>query len=496
MPARTALALLLLVAAAAMAWMAVYQVDDAFIVYRYAWNIAHGNGFVFNPGERVEGVTCFLWTLALVPIATVGANLPNVAPLLTAASGLVLLWVLARRSAEAAGRPDLAPRDLIPSLVVGAAPSFLYWSVGALETVPFALLVLLAVREHAREVAEPSRAGGRAAVWAGLACLTRPEAPVVVAALGLDRLHRRRRDLVGWCGVVLAFVVPLLAFRRVYFGEWLPNTYYAKTGAPLWVRLFAAYDYLAGWVATLVPSFGATSIVLTIAGLGILVGLVVLAVRDPQWRPEGLVVAALVLATLFEGGDWMVLHRLFVPVLPGIALVGSAVAIQLASRGRGLRIAVSLLLVAWVANGALAAVRERNGGQGFVVNAEGYRQAHLEIARYIAERARPGDAVALMDVGMIGWNLKEQRIVDITGLTHRAIAHAPGAFLQKEYPPSWVLGERPRFVVLVSGFPIDQRIHAEPEFATDYRFAFSVDHRFNWVPRSQYSLNVFERVSP
>jgi len=67
--------------------MAVYQVDHAFFVYRYASNLARGEGFVFNPGERVEGVTCFLWTLLLAAWAVAGLRLPIVAPVLTAAAG-------------------------------------------------------------------------------------------------------------------------------------------------------------------------------------------------------------------------------------------------------------------------------------------------------------------------------------------------------------------------------------------------------------------------
>src|SRR2546423_1137519 len=31
--------------------------DDAMISMRYAWNFVHGNGLVWNPGERVEGFT-------------------------------------------------------------------------------------------------------------------------------------------------------------------------------------------------------------------------------------------------------------------------------------------------------------------------------------------------------------------------------------------------------------------------------------------------------
>ncbi|HET7011845.1 MAG TPA: hypothetical protein VFI11_13795, partial [Anaerolineales bacterium] len=29
--------------------------DDAMISMRYAWNLSHGSGLVWNPGERVEG---------------------------------------------------------------------------------------------------------------------------------------------------------------------------------------------------------------------------------------------------------------------------------------------------------------------------------------------------------------------------------------------------------------------------------------------------------
>jgi len=87
MPARAAALLIVAAAAIASAWMAVYQVDDAFIVYRYADHLAHGHGFVFNEGERVEGVTCFLWTVALAPWALSGLDLARVAPVLTAACG-------------------------------------------------------------------------------------------------------------------------------------------------------------------------------------------------------------------------------------------------------------------------------------------------------------------------------------------------------------------------------------------------------------------------
>src|SRR5438046_342969 len=71
-PVRWGITLGFAVLCAWFARMAVYQVDDAFIVYRYAANLARGEGFVFNSGERVEGVTCSLWTVLLAPFAAAG----------------------------------------------------------------------------------------------------------------------------------------------------------------------------------------------------------------------------------------------------------------------------------------------------------------------------------------------------------------------------------------------------------------------------------------
>ena len=39
--------------------------DDAMISMRYAYNLANGNGLVWNVGERVEGYSNFLWVLVM-----------------------------------------------------------------------------------------------------------------------------------------------------------------------------------------------------------------------------------------------------------------------------------------------------------------------------------------------------------------------------------------------------------------------------------------------
>jgi len=39
--------------------------DDAFISFRYADNLVHHGELNFNPGQRVEGYTSFLWTVLI-----------------------------------------------------------------------------------------------------------------------------------------------------------------------------------------------------------------------------------------------------------------------------------------------------------------------------------------------------------------------------------------------------------------------------------------------
>ena len=56
----------------AMAWLTRrYFMDDAFIGFRYLNNLLSGRGLVFNPGERVEGITNLGWVLALAPLASI-----------------------------------------------------------------------------------------------------------------------------------------------------------------------------------------------------------------------------------------------------------------------------------------------------------------------------------------------------------------------------------------------------------------------------------------
>src|SRR5215471_6240015 len=67
-----------------------YVLDDTYISLRFARHLAQGQGLVYNPGERVEGFSNFLWTVFLaLPFA---AHLP-VIPFLKGTLALLTLAV-------------------------------------------------------------------------------------------------------------------------------------------------------------------------------------------------------------------------------------------------------------------------------------------------------------------------------------------------------------------------------------------------------------------
>ena len=494
------LALLAVAALAALwtAYLAVYQADDAYIVYRYATNLAHGLGFVFNPGERVEGVSCFLWTLLLVPFAALELPLPMVARTLTAVAGVALLLVLPSTGARIDGRERWRPRDLLATLLLGSHPAFAYWSAGALETVPYALLLCLALRAHLGEHDTLGALGGwRSALLLGAATMVRPEAPVAIATLLADRCWRagsdraRWRATARWLLTIGAVAGPFLLFRRSYFGEWLPNTYYAKTGWGVREQAAAGARYTWNFLAASLPGPAALTALLVAAAL---LALLIWGLRRERVRVLALLVAASIAAVLFEGADWMVLFRFFVPMLPFVALLAQSFAQELATT-RVRRLAVAAVAAVLVAHHVAWGVAERNGGRGLRAHEAGYDRAHREVARFLARHARPGDEVALMDVGIVGYET-DLRVFDLSGLTEPVVAHAPGGFLTKDYPPAVVFRRAPAFVVLVLAddhFPIDERIAASPELRRDYVLVMARNHRQAWRPPGRYVLAVFAR---
>jgi len=255
------LALCVLAAFAANVERQAFLGDDSFISFRYAKHLAEGQGLVWNPGDRVEGYTNFLWVLLMAAGLSVGIAPEGASMALGIASGLGLLAAMVVFTARTTGWRD--PILWLTPMVLALHRSFTAWCTGGLETSFFTLLVFLAVlcfvRERERGDAFPL---GSSLLFA-LASLTRPEGALfafVAGAFFLAEIGLRRRSLrVGllWSLPYGVIVGAHLLWRRAYHGDWLPNTFYAKVPGVWWDHGFnylARFidDYQVGWFLPLI----------------------------------------------------------------------------------------------------------------------------------------------------------------------------------------------------------------------------------------------------
>ncbi|MEK7837451.1 MAG: hypothetical protein AAB328_05650, partial [candidate division NC10 bacterium] len=66
-----------------------FPLDDAWIHFHFARNLAEGHGFVYNPGVHVSGSTAPLWTLLLGGTFALAGSEPLLAKALGVAAALL-----------------------------------------------------------------------------------------------------------------------------------------------------------------------------------------------------------------------------------------------------------------------------------------------------------------------------------------------------------------------------------------------------------------------
>jgi len=218
-------------------------IDDSFITYRYAHNLLNGEGFVFNPGERVLGTTTPLYTFLMVMAGLLASGLqpqtappfPEMALLINAfADGVVCLLLL--RLGE---RLKFQYAGIGAALAWAVAPFSVTFAIGGLETSVFVLLLTAAIVAHIEERRI------LAALLSALAVLTRPDALILVGPLALDRIWQWLRaemmqpasqESARKPGAILpellAFFIPVagwVAFSTLYFSSPIPHSIAAKS---------------------------------------------------------------------------------------------------------------------------------------------------------------------------------------------------------------------------------------------------------------------------
>jgi hypothetical protein len=209
---------------------------------------------------------------------------------------------------------------------MGISPAIAFAAATGLETTvaSFAITSLvLALRtsgvKHER----------RAIAFGALAVFARPEAILVVsfitvAAFCVERSLPWFRRVRWWIAGPLAMELVLLAWNRLYYRAWIPNTYLAKD-VSIGVALRWGIKYLAiGGYSEFFPDVIRQWVSSALA-LGASVLLLVGAVAGTlRFRTYSYLVAAALAQALFvlkSGGDWMKFDRFLEPVVPCVIIL-------------------------------------------------------------------------------------------------------------------------------------------------------------------------------
>jgi hypothetical protein len=415
--------------------------EDFYITLRYAYNIAHGLGFVYNPGQPVLGTTTPLYTLILAGFIRLGLNPILFGKLINiAADGLacVCIYRLGRAArAEAAG--------LAAAFLYATTPLNLIWAVTGMES------GLVAAAAIAAWAAWAERRELLAWLAAAILLLLRVDGAALAGMLCLAFLWRDRR--LPWRGLFLfgLIVLPWIGFASGYFGSPVPNS--------LWAKL-VVYGYLAHGrlpnVVRLAASLGTVGWIM--AG-----GWVLLGIRMAQGLRRGKESSDSSELLLIAPFLWMAIYYAamafskvflfgwyFAPPTPIGYLLGcigyAPVLSRLLTRaadGRPFRRRVRALALALLA--VYAALGFRAAAQTLFADEAVQRTVLQPIGIWLRAHSRPEETVMLEPIGIIGY-FGEMRVLDKVGLVspevlpyYRRGAPDPMHALWQRFRPDWIL---------------------------------------------------------
>jgi hypothetical protein len=436
-----------------------HPAEDAFILFKYAENLARGRGVVyFAGGPRTEGATDFLWLGILSASVAAGIDVALAALLWNALGAALAAGILAREIGRS-GAPKswrillfLAPLSI--PFVAGAPAAYLGFS--SLLYQALALVVFLAATEDS----------GRYVLlvpWLALTLtLFRPDgaffAAVFVGAAAVDASRRHRtRAFVSSTAAAGFLGIAYFLGRWSYFGELLPLPLYVKSHGvlrgPVADRIRQYMPWLKGIGVQLMWLKSA------IGPVPVLAALAIVAAAPPalgeQARPMRhlAIVAALAcgvfLAALSAAFQVQNVHfRYQAPVTLLLiflltALASRRIALGASPIGRAALLAVTLAPSFLMIIGGARAIA------GSIVSGRSYIDV---LPSLLATVLHPGRTIALTDAGRLAY-WTDTPTIDVAGLNYAPTAlRPPSVELLRAIDPD-VLLIHPGAAIVGEGFP-------------------------------------------
>ena len=370
-------------------------VDDAYITFRYAENLARGHGMVYNSGENILGVTTPLWALFLGAGAHFGIAPSILANLLPALVAVLTFWLLARIFLQ----PSIGSAALLlPSAALLYFPVMVAVFSGMETTIYIGTscgAIIAAVKRR------PYLAGGLCAA----SCMLRPDGVLALIVVSIIFAKESWPHLVRSLSIAALLLAPWMAYATLTYGSPVPQSIYAKRllyPEPPGRIFLMIFEGLTQTVPDLVLIVGGLAGILFLARRNGSIGYLLL------WE-------ALYVAGLSFSGVRPIFYWYFTPLIAITAVLGwGGLALLYKERfpahftARRITWVISLLCLGLLGNSVYRS-QQTDPGQ---VREQAYRQILRDYGGAIPAQAR----VLLGETGILGYGLEDNYIFDSSGL--------------------------------------------------------------------------------
>ena len=463
--------------------------DDAFISYRYVKNFLNGHGLVFNPKERVEGYTNFLWIIILSIFAKFGLDIIVVSKILGVASGCIALFLLYKISTLFFQKRNRSPDSVLawfftlsPSLLLASNSAFAYWSISGLESAFFVMTVLLSVYFYLTNQR-------LMIVSSALSTLIRPEGALLFVIIMLHKLFFKKDKLKDCLFSLAGFTIlllPFLIFKIFYYGDILPNSFYAKTGFSL-EYIKSGLEYF--WI--FLKHYG-------LWGILYLLPIVFYKSLDDKQKLFLLFAYIYTFYVILIGGDVLKVHRFFLPVLPFLYLfyTFSIGRLFLMFKKRSLAILSSMSLIFLLS--ALAFFIPHQWIKGVRKNELGLVKKMEFLAKSLGENYGSDFSIAASTIGALSYYL-DAKVIDMLGLTDKYISRHPeivpgmiSSWKERKFNTQYLLSLDPDFIL----FSTERKPSAPAERALFLNSKFRENYYLIAFVKGNILLSIFKRKGP
>ncbi|MGD9148110.1 MAG: hypothetical protein PVI80_21275, partial [Anaerolineae bacterium] len=484
-------------------------IDDAYITFRYARNLAQGLGFVYNPGQAVLGTTTPVYTILMSVAWLFGLhNLPAVALGINTLADAGTVWLLYWLGLRL-GRSRIVA--LGAALAWALSPMSVTFALGGMET---EVVIFLLVASFAAYVAGRSRLSAAAMA---LAVLTRPDALIAAALLfadmGLRPLLARdggplaaRLKRLPWAEVAIfcLLLLPWILFATAYFGSPLPQSVQAKVHA-YHLEPFSALIRFLQHLST--PFFEHEVFGRFWPAVGLILYLVLYLIgglrqvrRLGRALPQ--ILYPLVYVVLFSAANPLIFRWYLAPLLPfyllGILIGLYSLLTDLArrlGRERSGAWATGLVIALLLLSSLNAYTLQPDHGPGRPAPEMAWFKLELlyrQAAEWVRPRLEAGDVIAAGDIGAVGW-YSGAPILDTVGLiSPQAVPYYPldPSLLVITYAmsPELIQDLQPEYIIALEVY-VRRSLLSAPWFQEAYTLA----HRLDTDIYGSDGMLIFER---